>query len=778
MSARVRAAAALLAVIALLHGGALAGATPLDTLAFGVAADEQAHGLVAPLGEIVAGGLGEPARQLLPRPMSDWQGGSVSFAMACDPARQTYLTVKFWGSDAGEDLGRLTLFCAGKQVGYRHLGDIDQLDIAGAEPACPGRFFYTTTPLPLALTAGKRQIPLEIRVSGRIWGYGVNWEQYQKPLDHPSRGIYRAYTHLDGCFAPPDAERQGTQPASPPLRQAPGEELLDRVRQRVAGECTKELAAAAPPGQLQMQFLAEAYHVAWTPAHHAAAAVRQVCAGADALYRRFHADAKVAQADPQVYNADWLGLGPAGNAIRLLQAPLQARLDEEIDDGGGGRIARRAAWSQMLQASVEWHRRHRRQYTNQTMINDLYLYLANRGVAAIDPAHAMPEDRARRYLYESIGLQPWLGSDNDQGSDLPLGSRYMQTTAKGLTKELGYVGYYGEVLDWVGLIYQATREPGDERDGDARIKAQFQRLTEARSYFRYPALDADGNRAMRIETVVGWRDTHVPGDVTYGERADREGSALFAAVSLRDAGSVGSAQQMIADHQFFMGLEAQLKEGGVRITRTMMHVPDEYAAIMALPPSGKRLPLAPGQGDALFSDEDDGVVVVRHGDEILYASLYWRARYAVNSLARVHAIGPRYERIAVVAEQAEFTPSGLQYTRPDWVNFGFANGGLRYPGDLHSAHAGEKLPIARLPEGTVFKPGQEHPAAGRADFYALRYGDWLIGMNCTADRTFRLAWPKDVARAVSLPGGAAAAPDADGASAVPPVSTVVLWLGR
>ena len=26
-------------------------------------------------------------------------------------------------------------------------------------------------------------------------------------------------------------------------------------------------------------------------------------------------------------------------------------------------------------------------------------------------------------------------------------------------------------------------------------------------------LDADGNRAMRIETIVGWRDTHYPGDV-------------------------------------------------------------------------------------------------------------------------------------------------------------------------------------------------------------------------------------------------------------------------
>jgi len=40
---------------------------------------------------------------------------------------------------------------------------------------------------------------------------------------------------------------------------------------------------------------------------------------------------------------------------------------------------------------------------------------------------------------------------------------------------------------------------------------------------------------------------------------------------------------------------------------------------------------------------------------------------------------------AVVYEDIEFEPSGQEYTRPDWVNFGFANGGMKYPGDLHSA---------------------------------------------------------------------------------------------
>ena len=46
----------------------------------------------------------------------------------------------------------------------------------------------------------------------------------------------------------------------------------------------------------------------------------------------------------------------------------------------------------------------------------------------------------------------------------------------------------------------------------------------------------------------------------------------------------------------------------------------------------------------------------------------------------------------MVREDTQFEPSGLEYQRPDWVNFGFANGGPRYPGDLHSALHSRAVP--------------------------------------------------------------------------------------
>jgi hypothetical protein len=418
---------------------------------------------------------------------------------------------------------------------------------------------------------------------------------------------------------------------------------------------------------------------------------------------------------------------------------------------------------------------HRRQYTNQTMINDLYgIYWDNRAVQAIDPSRAMPEQDCRRYLYESLGMQPWLGSDTDSGPSRSAGENFMQLTRNGLSRELGYVGNYGEVLDWATQIYDATR-PAPDQPGDPKIKEQLSRIARARAVFRYPALDADGNRAMRMETVVGWRDVHYPGDVTYAQRPSWDGSPVDTAAATLDPNLIGYVQQMFDDNQFFSTMEEHMKGAGFRVIAGLLSTPNNYEILKAQPPSPIRLPMSRGSGDFVFADEEDGVVAIKHGDEILYASLYWRARYGINHLARVHSIAPTFDRIAVVREDEEFDPSGLTYVRPNWINFDFANGGIHYPGNLQSAQAGEKLPIAKIPAGLAFKPGQESLYAGRALFYQLHYGNYLIGMNASPDKTYTLAIPPDSSSAIDSATGKPVKMDQP--LRVGPMSTVVLYLG-
>ena len=706
---------------------------PLDILRFGEPASEAAHRLVAQSSEVITGGLATPARRLLPLAPPEWRGGDVRFTMRVDPKLPNYLTVRLWGDDVSNN--RLVLLCEGKQVGYRHLGDIEILDPGAEEPGYPGRFYERTTPLPETLTAGKIEVTCEIRSSGRMWGYGTNFAQLQKTMTEPTRGIYRVAMHTDPFLPALADERQGVAPVPPAKRESPGAEVLEALKRRVAGEIAGELAAKRISGQLQLHLLARAYHVAWTPAYQNPQVLARVVAGLDQLSVDFSADPRKTRADPRVYNSDWFALGLAGDVVRLLAEPLQPLLDQPLAGGG----TRRASWTAMLVDSRDWLRRHRRLYTNQSMIVDLNLYRSHRGVAALDARQALPEAQALAYLHQSIGIVPWLGSDTDKGPEKPVGDSYYQLTAKGLTRELGFVGYYGEVIDWVTEIYDATRVPGAE--GDPQIKAQLAKIAAARAPFRYPSTDADGFRAMRAETVVGWRDDHFPGNVTYGQRPTWDASPIAAAAAIRDPYLIGAAQQQLADGQFFSVLAQKVAERGIRCTNALLSVPDAYATILAQPPQATKLPMTPGQPDYVFSDEEDGVVALKHGDEILYASLYWRARPAINFLARVHHLTPTTSRIAVVRERIDFTPSGKFYTRPNWTNFGFANGGLRYPDGIHSAHAGEQLPIPQPPPGIELVPGKESVYAGKGDFYVLRYGPYLIAMNCAAGKPATLDLP-------------------------------------
>lgn len=746
----------------------VSAADPLDTLVFGDPASEQAHAFSDDHSDVVTGGLDERARRLLPREPLTWDGGRVAFTLRVDPQQPTYLTVRLWGGDVNRN--RLMLFVEGKQVGYRHLGDVEIIDTGSSEPALPGRFFYHTTPLPLTATKGRTTLACEIRASGPIWGYGRDFAQYQKVMAGASRGIYRVYTHTDGYFTPPANERHGSAPLMPPLRTTPGVEVIDQARKRVLDEFNNLLDPKRRGlNQMHAHFLARARHIDWIPGRDDPRLVAKVVATVDDYCARRREDPAKIHADPATWNPEWFGVGPLADAVRLLETELQAVLDQPLP--GQPEITRRAAWAELFQDSRDWLCAHRRQYTNQAMIVDMNLYRSNRGLRVVAPERAFPEAKALRYLHEAVGIVPWLGSDTPQGPARPLGDDFLQLTAKGLTRELGYVGYYGEVLDWIIQILEST---GAGASGDPALRAQLVKAAAARAPFRHPALDENGNRAMRIEAVIGWRDDHYPGTVTYGMRGTRDASCLALAATLRDATSIGSAQQMLADGQLYASIQEQMGERGLRVTMGLLEVPDHHEWLLAQKPSTERLPMSPGRPDFVFTDEEDGVVALKRGDEIIYVSLYWRARHAVNFLARVHHLTPRFDRIAVVRQETMFTPSGQTWKRPDWVNFGFANGGMRYPGDLHSAMIGEELPIAKVPDGMPFKPGQEHLHAGRGTFYRLAYGEYLIGMNMGAKEPQRFAFPSGFTRAKDLVSGRVMKPDAQGGVMVAPRSTVVM----
>jgi hypothetical protein len=90
--------------------------------------------------------------------------------------------------------------------------------------------------------------------------------------------------------------------------------------------------------------------------------------------------------------------------------------------------------------------------------------------------------------------------------------------------------------------------------------------------------------------------------------------------------------------------------------------------------------------------------------------------------------------------------------------------------------AGEQLPIAKIPAGIPFAAGMENVYAGRASFYSLRYGPYLVGMNTTTDKTYDLEVPDDAKSAKALIHGGT---DATAGSTVKvgPRSARVYYLG-
>ena len=214
-----------LALLWLLLGAGLRAALPLDSVIFGDTGSETAHAL-SPVLAVAATGpagtsLNQPYRYLTPKTPLDIYGGEMSFQLAVDPARRNYFSVKLWGGDDnGADSGRLyvyvTLNGTDYQLGYRHEGDhMANLSNGGSASSLPGRFFYSTVLLPLWMTQGQSALTFKIISSGRIYTLGSGYEgdggNYQFNMQANSRGVYRAYTHVEPCLEPA-GEVQGAAP--------------------------------------------------------------------------------------------------------------------------------------------------------------------------------------------------------------------------------------------------------------------------------------------------------------------------------------------------------------------------------------------------------------------------------------------------------------------------------------------------------------------------------------------------------------------------------------
>ncbi|TDT97482.1 hypothetical protein EDD99_5622 [Streptomyces sp. 846.5] len=459
---------------------------------------------------------------------------------------------------------------------------------------------------------------------------------------------------------------------------------------------------------------------------------------------------------------------------------------------GAAPVPRRAAYRDMLLSSRGYWRQNTRHYTNQNQFTALGIYECNRGLSLLSPADAWPQRKAMDWVYVAVGLLPFSGSEDADGNpSWVLGHDYHVVTPKGLSRELGYVGDYGETTGMLARMYQSVRE-GVGGAEDTVLKARMVQLAKARGIFRYQAQDAEGNRAMRIETMIGWRNEPFPGDVVYGERTSWDDSPISATATFLDPDLIGYAQQMVADGQFSTQLALLVSNSlysrvGLNAFKFLAR---DLAVFQAQPASAARLPGRWDGPDFTFTDEVNGCLAVKRGQEVLYSSLYFRARQGVNDLARVHLLTPQSERSGTVRETSVLRRKpDRTFTVQDWVCWDFAinnsgqpsgvpAGGWAYPGPtLHQAFAGEVLHLAPVPADVnpwvgAQSIGEEAVLVGKAPFYTLDYAGYIIAMNTTTDQTFGFT-PDCSDLTVDHRTGRPAVPGRP--VPVPPLTTVVLF---
>ncbi|GAB2961336.1 hypothetical protein GCM10023080_022040 [Streptomyces pseudoechinosporeus] len=453
---------------------------------------------------------------------------------------------------------------------------------------------------------------------------------------------------------------------------------------------------------------------------------------------------------------------------------------------------RRAAYRDMLKSSRDYWRQHFPHYTNQSQICAIGIYQANRGLRLLDPDLALPEEKARDYMYQSLGMKPYLGREDADGNPTrPLGESYHQVSKAGLTRELGYVGSYGEVIDWLVMMYESVTRGHDAREAP-ELREEMIKICKARGRFRVVDIDETGGRVSRIETVIGWRNEVYPGEIAYASRTAWDSHPLMAAVVFKDPDIVGWTQEMVDDGQFYRQLDLLVKNAWTRVGLAGLRlVSRDWEAFQALASRPARIPTAWDRPDFVFADEENGCLAVKNGKELLFASLYWRSRQGVNNYARVHHLTPVNQRSATVRQRSTGT-TDESFTARDWILWDYAindpgaghlpPGGFPPPGEtLHQSQEGDVYRLAPIPDDIpdptlgVHFDGVETMLVGRAPFYLCEYGNYLIAMNTTTDETFTLPSRKDFGPARDLATGKVI-----GSGERPklgPLSTLVLYRG-
>lgn len=538
-----------------------------DTIAFADTASERAHDFSGSNTEVVDGAMGFKARVATPLTPPRDRLGDLRLTAKVDPARQNYLTLKFWGGEASPL--RTVLYVNGAQAQFRTSGDYEAVN-PGFGAGLPDRFYYTTAMLPLASTQGHDKVEVIVRTHAA---------SFTSTATTQSRRYYAATVHTSAAYTPPAADDTGykvTTKAAPALTAQRQQELIDsyRAQQISHFDSLTRKADATPPVPMpigrykdDLRFYAETLLTDWSPVRTDAekrAALERIFASVDAYTRQYYGNVK--SLGNGGHQSDWGGYyGALGEALYIVenligddgvcgQERFRAFLDAPFATGTtagdnslpstdweGGELTRGEAWERVLKANFDFARSRLSYIYNQMMYTYEGAWKAHEGLRVIGSAFYEGKQRSHRIAGESLGWEPFLGEEVLVGPD----GKALDLTHSLFQHDRNAV-YTDDYLKIVmrGLAKSKTDENGDvvrrkpygahytgiTRDGLTRENGYVGSYGESTNYVMswfFRTLGHQGDESMNDEILkLALLNVHARGQTRY-QSTDADGNRVM-----------------------------------------------------------------------------------------------------------------------------------------------------------------------------------------------------------------------------------------------------------
>ncbi len=716
----------------------------------------------------------------------------LSFKIKVDPYRQNYLSLKL---DSAQKYTPIFIYLDGKQLGYAKCSDFEAINL------CYGNFkpegwFFVTSAIPVWYTKGKTEIEIALRQA----------EPYDD-LEEVCGTIYEAYSTTTPSFVAPENNTAVTKKKAIQFDvDAFSQSYINSQIEFFNSSLTKLKSGeklSITKYVEEMRHFCMMLFEPYCPISNKSEAVRLVINCINQYVKDYFDNPKTLLHN--AHQSDWGGYyGELGQALYIIEKLIDKEwFDMFLASPFNESLTVKEAWEICLKANFDFASSRQSYIYNQTYYTYEGAWKAMAGLGVINSKYYIGKEKCDLILKEALGLAPWKGEhilfdkngreldlyhclfnhdknarftddyinivckgDAVQGIDedgeflrrKPYGENYFSLSHRGLSRENGYVGNYGETCNYLPEWVYRTFNHGDYELSDLILKTALKNIN-SRMYMRYQGADQEGNRIMLMEQAIDERNPTMNSKSAYGAIINDKRTLLFASLERHMAEhserytspewdkyklyakkAIDALREQHSDGHLVSALDALCPNyNDFKIDRTICDIFKENITHY-LPHSEEN------SEDFVFFDIDNLLLSMREGNTHIFAGLNHRNR-GYSGFGRAHIIKNGTHHLAQFKTDGVFTYGG-SFIRQQNVNMDFiadsqgSNSYARGPvpllefGATPQALCGEEQPITyQKGIGKVCRENFEvdTPYSGYPDVIWAKIDDYFVCCNTTRE---------------------------------------------